>query len=181
MFEMDATVTHSYSLRGSTTEYAVEEGSKSSDHYDKELIVLNYSGVVSDVKYSKGVDLSQSVVDFEEGIVALRDSGKFFACNFSEDQRLIKNCLFNNLRVSRTVEHGRYAIKVDFTAKQVRVANISEVVTVPKPFTTFEDAAESKKAGTGSTQQPSERELDAVDRDFSNLTFGAVKQTEVFL
>lgn len=153
VFEMDATVSHNYSLTGKPTEYAVEDGSKSSDHYNKDLIKLTYSGVVSDVKYLSGVELSQDVVDFEEGIVALRDSGKFFACNFSEDQKLVKNCLFNNLQVSRSPEHGKYAISVSFTASQVRVANVSKVVTTPQPFTTFEDPAETKKSGTGSTKE----------------------------
>lgn len=179
VFEMDATVTQNYALRASPTEYAVESGSKSSDHYDKQLIRLNYSGVVSDVKYLKGVELSQSVADFEEGMQALFDSGEFFACNFSEEQRLVKNCLFTSLQVVRNLEHGRYAIKVDFSVKQVKVANVSEVESTLVPFATFEDPSEEKKSGAGSTQQPDERELDALDRDVSNLTFGAVERVNI--
>ena len=178
VYEMDATVSHSYSLTGKPTEYAVESGGRSADHYDKDLISLSYSGVVSDVKYLSGVALSQDVSDFESGIVKLRDSGEFFACNFSEEQGLVKNCLFTNLQVSRSPEHGKYAIAISFTAKQVLVANVSEVTSAPKPFATFEDAAEDKKKASGGAKTPEEREADLLDTAIEYLSFGAIKRED---
>lgn len=158
VFEMDATVSHSYTLTGKPTNYAVESGSNKSDHYTKDLIQLNYSGIVSDVKYAKGVELSLSVSDFEEGIVSLRDSGEFFACSFSENTSIVKNCLFSSLTINRSPDHGKYAISVSFSVKQVEVVDVAEVVTAPEPFKTFADSAEVKKKGASSTDQPKKEE-----------------------
>lgn len=168
VFEMDATVSHSYSLAGSPTTYAVEEGVNSSDHYNKELITLTYSGVVTDVKYATGVSFSQSVSDFEEGIVALRDSGKFFSCSFSDNTKLVNNCLFSNLTVKRSPLHGKFAIEVNFMVQQVRVANVAETTSSPIPFASFVDPAEDKAQGAGSTEQVKKPDL----LDWSNERTG---------
>lgn len=176
IFEMDATISHNYSLAGRPTEYAVEAGSKSSDHYSKDLVSLSCSGIVSDVKYSSGVEFSRDVADFEAGLVALRDSGMFFACNFSEDQLLIKNCLFTSLQVNRSPENGKYAIAVSFTVKQVQVANVAQVIAAAVPFETFKDPAEEKKKSSGGTKSPEERETDLLDISLEFLSGGLLSR-----
>jgi hypothetical protein len=172
IFEMDATISQNYNLAGKPTKYAVESGSKASDHYSKDLISLTYSGIVSDVKYLSGVEFSKNVADFESGIVALRDSGEFFACNFSDDQSLIKNCLFTSLQVSRSLENGKYAIAISFTTDQVEVANVSQVISATVPFETFKDPSEEKKKASGGTKTPEERETDLLDISLEFLSGG---------
>ena len=163
-FYLDAVVDVSYNQSGAPTEYAVEAGFKSSDHYKQDQDSVTFNGQVSAVKFSSQGEVSTSLVDFEKGMTALKKSGKFFTCSFSDNISALRNCLFTSLVMSRSTGTGRYAIDVAFTARQVIVANQAGIVATPTPAAAYVDVTESQKNGNSGTTATTEQETVSIQK-----------------
>lgn len=153
IYRLDATVDVNYSQSGSPTEYAIEAGFKSSDHYKQDQDTISFSGQVSAVKFSSQGEESTSLLDFEKGITALKKSGKFFTCSFSDNLPVMKNCLFTSLNLKRDNTTGQFALDVSFTIKQVIVANQANIVATPQPASAYVDVVEKEGKGSSGTTE----------------------------
>lgn len=157
-YQLDATVTVAYKQSGEVTSYAVEEGTDSSDHYKQKPDTVTFDGVISQVKFLRNSKVKTDLAIFEKGMQDLKRSGKFFACSFSKNLDIMKNCLFTDLEMSRDTNSGLYAMNVRFSIKQVRVSNQAKLSTVPIPAAQYKDMVEEKKKGKGATTEVTERE-----------------------
>lgn len=153
-FFLDATVELTYSQTGSPTQYAVESGVDSTDHYSQEPDTISYSGQISKVKFLKNAEVNTDLETFEKGITALKKSGQFFSVSFSDNLSVMRNCLFTNLQMTRNTETGRYAMNVSFSIQQVIVAAQAQLATTPTPANQYVDVVETGKTGGGNTQTP---------------------------
>lgn len=173
-YYLDAVVSVGYSQQGSVTEYAVEDGSVSSDHYTQIPDTLNFSGEVSAVKFVRNGNLKTNLAVFEEGLQALKKSGQKFSCVFSPNLAPLNNCLFTNLQFDRDASTGLYAVKVSFTVRQVKVVNQATIVTSPVAAEEYKDTVEAKRKGSGSTTETDEQEENSITKTNAGLlTFAA--------
>jgi hypothetical protein len=157
ILRLDATESAGLTLTGRPTQYAVESGVNSSDHYQQDQNTFNISGVISDFKLRGNTD-NLSLEDFEKEILAVKDSGEFFAVTFSDNLDVFTDCLFTNVRLNKTSQLGKSALSVNMTIQQVNVADKSSVVLLPVPADQFKDQAEGKSNSNGSTSELSEEE-----------------------
>ncbi len=160
IFEMDATVSISNNKSGKATRYTLSNSNSSSDHYSQDFDKISFSGYVSEVKFARRKDgsISVSLEDFEKGISELKNSGKFFSCSFSDNLPIKKNCLFENLTISRDTETSDKSIKVDFSVVQVLVASQSDITSAPIPASLYKDVVEDSKQSGAATTEASEDE-----------------------
>lgn len=155
VFEMDATVSISNSKTGKATKYTLSDSNSSSDHYTQDFDKITFSGYVSAVKFARRKEgsITLSLEDFEKGISELKNSGKSFSCSFSDNLPIKKNCLFENLTISRDTDTSDKSIKVDFSVVQVLVASQSEITSTPIAASLYKDVVEdSKKSGAATTE-----------------------------
>lgn len=163
IFEMDATEEVAYILSGRPTQYAIEGRPSSSDHYTQTPDTWTLTGSVHNVKLRIREGVTTSVEDFEKGLQSLKRSGQFFSLSFSDNLDVALNCLFTNLRMSRTAEVGD-GLVLSMSIQQVPVADQSEVVLFPIPAERFKDQATVNQAGTGNTVTPNERKADTFEQ-----------------
>lgn len=164
IFEMDATVSVAYSLMGSPTEYLMGNGLNSSDHYTQNPDTISFTGLVSQVKFARrsSGSVTTSLEDFEKGMQALKQSGQFFSCSFSDNLSIKKNCLFTSLRMERNDSTSDKSISVSFTIKQVLQGSQTQVTSLPIPANLYKDVVESKEKGGASTTAASAKELEGL-------------------
>jgi hypothetical protein len=152
IYALDATVNFSRQFRSSITSYAVESGSKVSDHYDKDQQTLSYSGIISDAKFAKNSS-NLSADDYERAMIELRDSGQLFACSFSNNLEVVLNCLFESLSFSTNPDIGYGSREVQFSIKQIEKANRAVNTVSPVPADKYKDQLPGKSKGSGSTKE----------------------------
>ena len=157
-FQLDATVSVSYKQSGDVTTYSVEEGTESSDHYTQKPDVVSFDGVISQVKFLRNGKLKTDLALFEKGMQDLKRSGKFFACSFSNNLDIMKNCLFTSLDMSRDTTTGVYALNVRFTVKQTLVSSQAKLSAIPIPASQYKDMVDEKKKGKGATTEVTKAE-----------------------
>lgn len=160
VFEMDATVSVTNTKSGKATQYTLSNSNSSSDHYTQDFDKISFSGYVSQVKFARRKEggISVSLEDFEKGISELKNSGKFFSCSFSDNLPIKKNCLFENLTITRDTDTSDKSIKVDFNVVQVLVASQSDVTAAPIPASLYKDVVEDAKKSGSATTEASDRE-----------------------
>lgn len=173
VFEMDATVSISNSKTGKATKYTLSNSNSSSDHYTQDFDKITFSGYVSAVKFARRKEgsITLSLEDFEKGISELKNSGKFFSCSFSDNLPIKKNCLFENLTISRDTDTSDKSIKVDFSVVQVLVASQSEITSTPIAASLYKDVVEeSKKSGAATTEATKKEgnDIAAIARSLGN-------------
>lgn len=164
-YYMDSVFDVSYSQSGSPTEYAVESGVSSSDHYNQQQDVISISGSISQVKFisSKGEQTDLDV--FVKGLTNLKKSGQFFSVSFSDNLEVMRNCLFTSLNLSQNVGTGKYAYDVSMTITKVIVAKQAGTVATPEALQQYKDIVNpSSDVGAGSTQTPSQARQKEVER-----------------
>lgn len=165
IFEMDSTEELSYVQAGRPTQYALEAGTSSSDHYTQTPDTFTLRGSVNPTKLADPRDGAVTTVeDFEKGLQTLKQSGEFFALSFSDNLDVMPNCLFANLTMNRSARTGTGGMEVSMTIQQVVVANQSAVVLLPVPADRFKDQAAETQSGAGNTTAPTLRESDLADR-----------------
>ena len=164
MFQMDATTSVSYSLSGRPSQYAVQSGTNSADHYTQTPDIITFNGFVSDFKYVSREGAIQTLEDFEKGLQRVKKSGIFFTVSFSDNLDRLNNCLFTSLRMDRSLQTGVRGLQISMTMQQVVVANQSSVVLLAVPAAEFKDTAQAGQAGTGSTKEVTPREQDMFER-----------------
>lgn len=169
---LDAVFNVSYNQTGSPTEYAVESGVSSSDHYNQSQDSVSISGSISKVKFvrrQKGVE-STDLGDFEAGLTSLKKSGQFFSVSFSDNLSILRNCLFTSLIMTRSSQTGRYAIDVTMDIVSVVVAAQSEVVETPEPLRQYRDAVvPGEDSSAGSTEYPTKQEESELEKTRNSL------------
>lgn len=167
-YQLDANVSIVYKQTGKVTKYTVEAGFNSSDHYQQEPDQITFRGNISKVKFLRnGLDSTDLEV-FEKGMQDLKRSGKAFACSFSDNLDIMKECRFTELTMERNVKTGIYSLDVNFTIQQTRVASQAKLSTEPIPADQYKDMVEEKKNGKGSTEEPDENKgayLEGVRQD----------------
>lgn len=154
IYQLDAVVSVMYEQSGKVTKYAVEEGFNVSDHYQQNPDKITFSGNISQVKFLRNRELSTDLELFEKGMQALKRSGEPFACSFSDNLDIMRNCRFTRLTMERTVTTGKYSIDVSFNIEQTRVATQAKLSAEPIPADQHKDMVEEKKGGRGSTEEP---------------------------
>lgn len=173
VFYMDAVVDISYTQSGNPTQYAMESGVNSSDHYDQQQDILNIRGYVSEVKFARTAGVTTDLETFEKGITSLKKSGQFFTVAFSDYLNVLDNCLFTSLVLQRTPETGTHALSIQMGIQQQIVADRVEVATAPTPADLFKDVVETKKSSSSNVQNPSETEVLILDRSLDSLGIAA--------
>lgn len=168
IYQMDATTQVNYQQSGKVTEYAVEAGFNSADHYKHDADRITFNGYVSQAKFLRKGTAGTDLALFEKGMQDLKRSGQFFTCTFSDNLSPMTNCLFDNLTMERDVETSTNSLKVSFVIKQVRVSDQAELSTKPIPAEQYKDMVQEKKAGKGATEEPDEEKgayLEGVRQD----------------
>lgn len=169
-YYLDAVVSVMYEQSGKVTKYAVEEGFNVSDHYQQNPDRITFTGSISEVKFLRNGELSTSLELFEKGMQALKRSGKPFACNFSDNLDIMKDCRFTRLTMERTTTTGKYAIDVSFNIEQTLTAAQAKLSTEPIPADKHKDMVDEKKGGKGSTEEPDTEKKGYLTTVFESLT-----------
>lgn len=156
ILEMDATLNVDYRLNATPTRYAVEAGANASDHYQRAQPMVSFSGIVSEVKFFTPDGPVVTLEDFERALIDLRNGGQFFACSFSQNLEILRNCLFTSLSIRSTPETGPDAREISFNIVQVEQAQQAQNTVLPVPAERFQDIVQVRSRGTGSSTQPEE-------------------------
>jgi hypothetical protein len=144
---MDATLTAKRNLPSSSTEFPVESGGFAADNIVNEGEVINFSGVITDVKSISGIE-NPSTSDFIKLIEKIRNNKELVSVNVglsndtisSNSFKTITGCVLLNADFLQDVENGiAYnkisAYKVELTFKKIRfikTATLStRLVTIP--------------------------------------------------
>lgn len=164
-YYMDSVFDVSYSQSGSPTEYAVESGVSSSDHYNQQQDVISMSGAISQVKFISPKGEQTDLDVFVKGLTNLKKSGQFFSVSFSDNLEVMRNCLFTSLNLSQNVGTGKYAYDVSMTITKVIVAKQAGTVATPEALQQYKDIVNpSSDVGAGSTLTPSQARQKEVER-----------------
>lgn len=159
---LTATVSVTHSQAGVSSEYAVEDGTTSSDHYSQKPDTIKFQGQISQFTFFRpaqnpdgtlktSAPLPTTLPDYEILMTKLKKSGKYFTCSFSRNLNPMKKCLFSSLNITRSTETGLHALDIDFTIKQTTTALQAGVVATPVPADQYKDMVEEKDKGSGST------------------------------
>lgn len=146
----DAVFSVTYVQRGNPTQYAMESGALSSDHYSQDQDTISIQGDIGEAKI-KEKDESSGRQEFLEGLMRLKKSGTFFTVSFTDSFITLKNCLFTQLSYEQSSETGKYTTSVTAEIKSVTVANQAQVVSTPRPMEDFREIVQDKKKTNTST------------------------------
>lgn len=140
-YELDATTAMGYGLQGQTTDSPIESGESISDHYVHSPSIVNFTGIISDMK-SLGSSNNKTTKEFIEGLIALKNSKVPFSITISETLTRINNCVFTSLNITNNEDNGIYvgvggvttsSYQINFSAKQIRIAKSARITRVPQP------------------------------------------------
>ena len=164
MYYLDATLSVSYQQSGTPTQYRMEGGSNSSDHYTQNQDTININGLISAVKMATREGESTSLEDFEVKMTALKKSGRFFSVTFSDNLEVLRNCLFTSLNMERNTDTGRYSMTVDMSIVQVEIAKRASLVTTPIAIDAYSNMVDVNSKSGGNTVEVSKRESNELCR-----------------
>lgn len=170
IYQLDAVVSIVYEQSGKVTKYAVEAGFNVSDHYQQHPDRISFTGNISQVKFLRNGELATDLALFEKGMQNLKRTGKPFACLFSENLDIMKDCRFTRLVMERNVTTGKHSIDVSFNIEQTLTAEQAKLSTVPIAADKHKDMVEEKKGGKGTTEEPDTEKKGYLTSVFESLT-----------
>ena len=152
------------------TNFPVEDGSTTSDHYINDPIVVKFRGSVSDINgWLGGRSEKDSASNTIEKLESLKNSKRPFRIYVSNKLLPIDDCLLTSLKISQNKTKGRdgyvNAFEVDFEAKQVKFVTRAAIAVIPDNIILDEVSERSAYVLSPQTVPREEEERILTERD----------------
>lgn len=155
ILELDATDKVKVSFPAQVTRHPVEDGANISDHYIRENITANFSGIITDVK-SVNDSENLSVEQYLKALQKIRRESELFTLTYDPAQDPIPNSVFVSFDFNKDNTLG-CAYRVNFTTQQVQITETAEQVAIQTDSSDSDVQAQSASKQTGGDNNTEEQ------------------------
>lgn len=163
---LDAVESFNKTLTSQLTKHPVESGSDYTDHVVVENQVVQFTGIISEIKFRNGLlelfsvpetaDKTLSPQDFVTEVEEVILSRVPFDLYLDEDLETLENCIITSFDILRNPSIGK-SFKVSISVEQIRVATQAEATTVEAPNEEFaKEGTDTEDKGGQATEQVGE-------------------------
>lgn len=159
-YELSSTTKVSVSEQGRATTNPVESGKAITDNFVLEPRVINFSGVITNIKVI-GQDTTR-VKPVDQWINDIRQLriNKSLIDVYVDSLDIIPSCLITSFNIEKTSIHGLSGWGCDFTMQEILVSERARLVEIPEPKEQVkDDVAGKRNSGNQTTKSNGEEEV----------------------